>query len=207
MMFAVGVDVSNGKSTIAVLETKTKVVFKPFDVAHTSQGMAALVDKLNCLEGEKRIVMEHTGRYYESVAMYLDNAGFFVCALNPLILREYQDGITVRNVKTDKADAMKIARFTLDNWDLLRQYTPMDTIRYQLKTLNLSVVEQDQNCLYQQSDRLVGTELSRCAHPLHQSCSSGWKSEVGGFRRHFLACGLCAGSQFERFHRALPQMV
>ena len=136
MMFAVGVDVSNGKSTIAVLETKTKVVFKPFDVAHTSQGMAALVDKLNCLEGEKRIVMEHTGRYYESVAMYLDNAGFFVCALNPLILREYQDGITVRNVKTDKADAMKIARFTLDNWDLLRQYTPMDTIRYQLKTLN-----------------------------------------------------------------------
>ena len=39
-------------------------------------------------------------------------------------------------VKTDKADAKKIARYGLDNWAELREYTPMDTIRYELKTLN-----------------------------------------------------------------------
>ena len=39
-------------------------------------------------------------------------------------------------MKTDKADARKIARYGLDNWTELRQYTPMDTIRMQLKTLN-----------------------------------------------------------------------
>ena len=39
-------------------------------------------------------------------------------------------------MKTDKADARKIARYGLDNWVELRQYTPMDTIRMQLKTLN-----------------------------------------------------------------------
>ena len=135
-MFAVGVDVSNGKSMVAVLQSKTQVIHKPFEVAHTAEGLAALVKKLNALDGEKRIVMEHTGRYYEAVAMYLHDAGFFVTALNPLVIKEYQDGITVRKVKTDKADAVKIARFTLDNWELLRQYTPMDTIRYELKTLN-----------------------------------------------------------------------
>ena len=29
-MFAVGVDVSNGRSTVAVLQTKKKVILKPF---------------------------------------------------------------------------------------------------------------------------------------------------------------------------------
>ena len=38
--------------------------------------------------------------------------------------------------KNRQADALKIARYALDNWTDLRDYTPMDTIRYDLKTLN-----------------------------------------------------------------------
>ena len=135
-MFAVGIDVSNGRSTVAVLRSKTQAVCKPFEVAHTAEGLTALVEMLNALDDETRIVMEHTGRYYEPVALFLHGAGFFVSALNPLVFKDYQDGITVRRVKTDKVDAAKIARFALDNWELLREYTPMDTIRYELKTLN-----------------------------------------------------------------------
>ena len=48
----------------------------------------------------------------------------------------YGAGNTLRHVKTDKADAKKIAKYGLDRWVELREYTPMDTIRYQLKTLN-----------------------------------------------------------------------
>ncbi len=135
-MFAVGIDVSNGRSTVAVLRSKTQAVCKPFEVAHTAEGLITLVEMLNALDGETRIVMEHTGRYYESVALFLHGAGFFVSALNPLVFKDYQDGITVRRVKTDKVDAAKIARFALDNWEVLREYTPMDTTRYELKTLN-----------------------------------------------------------------------
>ena len=135
-MFAVGVDVSNARSTVAVLESKTKVVIKPFEVQHTADGFAALIEKLSALGGDIRIVMEHTGRYYESFAMSMNQAGFFVSAVNPLLIKDYQDGVTVRKVKTDKADALKIARFALDRWDILPQYTPMDTIRYDLKTLH-----------------------------------------------------------------------
>ena len=135
-MFAVGVDVSNGRSTVAVLGEKRKVVVRPFEVPHTIDGFASLVEKLNRLDGETRIVMEHTGRYYESVAASLHHAGFFVSAVNPLSIKDYHDGIDVRKVKTDKADAMKIAQFALDKWEILPQYTPMDTIRYDLKTLH-----------------------------------------------------------------------
>ena len=35
-MFAVGVDVSNGRSMVAVLQSKTQVYLKPFEVSHTA---------------------------------------------------------------------------------------------------------------------------------------------------------------------------
>ena len=135
-MFAVGVDVSNGRSTVAVLGAKRKVVMRPFEVPHTSDGFAKLAEKLRALNGEIRIVMEHTGRYYESFAMSMYRAGFFVSAVNPLAIKDYREGISIRKVKTDKADALKIAQFAIDKWEILPQYIPMDTIRYDLKTLN-----------------------------------------------------------------------
>lgn len=134
-MYAVGVDVSKGKSTVVVLRSKSEVVMCPFDVAHNVQGFASLAERLNGLGGEIKVVMEHTGNYYEAIAMFLHNAGFTVSAVNPLLIKEY-GGNSLRKVKTDKADSIKIARYALDNWDELRQYTPMDTIRYELKTLN-----------------------------------------------------------------------
>ena len=59
--------------------------------------------------------MEHTGRYYEPVAQYIHESGVFVSAVNPLLIREYGNN-SLRRVKTDKADSLKIARYTLDNW-------------------------------------------------------------------------------------------
>ena len=79
--------------------------------------------------------MEHTGRYYEPVAQMLHDAGIFVSAVNPLLIKEY-GGNSLRKVKTDKADSLKIARYSLDNWVELREHTDMDTIRYQLKSLH-----------------------------------------------------------------------
>ncbi len=65
----------------------------------------------------------------------LHEAGLYVSAVNPLLIAEYGAN-SLRRVKTGKADAVKIARYALDNWADLRNYTPMDTIRYDLKTLN-----------------------------------------------------------------------
>ena len=135
-MFAVGVDVSNGRSTVAVLGVRRKVVMKPFEVPHTAEGFASLSEKLRGLIVVFRIFMEYTGRYYESFAMSMYRAGFFVSAVNPLVIKDYREGVDVRKVKTDRADALKIAQFALDKWEILPQYTPMDTIRYNLKTLH-----------------------------------------------------------------------
>ena len=127
-MNAAGIDVSSRKSTVAVLRPFGEVVRLPFDVAHSTEGLASLAEQLKALDGETRVVLEHTGRYYEPVAKALHEAGLYVSAVNPLLIKEYGAN-SLRRVKTDKADALKIARYALDNWTDLRDYTPMDTIR------------------------------------------------------------------------------
>ena len=133
-MNAAGIDVSSRKSTVAILRPFGEVVELPFEVSHSAEDLSALAQQLKSIEGETRVVMEHTGRYYESIAKVLHEAGLYVSVVNPLLIKEYGAN-SLRRVKTDKADAMKIARYALDNWVDLRDYTPMDTIRYNLKTL------------------------------------------------------------------------
>ncbi len=133
---AAGIDVSKGKSMVAVLRPCDETVAKPFEVRHTGSELKRLADYLKSLDGETRVVMEHTGRYYEPIAQYLHDAGLYVSAVNPKLIKDYGDGNSLRHVKTDKADARKIAKYALDRWTQLREHTPMDTIRYQLKTLN-----------------------------------------------------------------------
>ena len=136
-MNAVGIDVSKRKSTVSILRPGGKVVVKPFDVPHFSADFQSLENLIRKLDGETRIVMECTGRYYEPIARELSQAGFFVSAVNPQIIRNFQgQDNPLRKVKTDKADSIKIARYTLDRWANLKQYSLMDELRSQLKTMN-----------------------------------------------------------------------
>jgi len=134
-MNAVGIDVSKGKSMIAVLRPLGEVVTKPYEVSHTAGELERLALSLKALTGETRVVLEYTGRYYEPVAQVLLKAGLFVCALNPILISQFGNN-SVRRVKTDKKDALKIAKFALDNWTKLRQYTAMDENRQKMKILN-----------------------------------------------------------------------
>ena len=137
MLNAVGIDVSKGKSTVAVLRPADVVVRKPFDISHTKKDLAQLVSFIKGLDGETRIVMESTGHYHEPILKALSEADFFVSAVNPHLIKSYNSSDNpLRKVKSDPADARKIARYTLDRWTSLRQYSAMETTRSQLKTLN-----------------------------------------------------------------------
>ena len=132
---AVGIDVSKGKSMVSILRPMGEVVETPFEIPHNSRSLEDLANRLLCLDGTTKVVMEHTGRYYEVVANVLFENGLNVCTVNPLLIKSYGNN-SLRRVKTDKADAVKIARYALDNWAELREYNGVDEIRYQLKTLN-----------------------------------------------------------------------
>ena len=68
MLNAVGINVSKRKSVVSVPQPGGVFITKTFEVPHTKYGLQDLVAYIKNLEGETRIVMEHTGRYYEPMA-------------------------------------------------------------------------------------------------------------------------------------------
>lgn len=134
-MNAVGIDVSKGKSTVAVLRPFGEVAVSPFDVIHNDSDLKRLVDLIKALPGESKVVMEYTGSYFEPIAQFLHNNGIFVSVVNALLVHDY-GGNSLRKVKTDKKDALKLASYALDRWTELDEYIPADEQRKTLKLLN-----------------------------------------------------------------------
>ena len=52
--------------------------------------------------------MEHTGHYYEVLAQQFSASGLFVSAVNPKLVKDFNND-SLRKVKSDKADSIKIA--------------------------------------------------------------------------------------------------
>ena len=111
-MNAVGIDVSKGKSMVAVMRPFGEVVAAPFEVSHTDEGLRKLACFLEKLPGETRVVMEYTGSYRQPVAKVLHDAGLFVSVVNALLIYKYGNN-SIRKGKTDKLDAVKIANYCL----------------------------------------------------------------------------------------------
>lgn len=133
-MYAVGIDVSKRKSMVAAARFDSKIIGKPFEVPHTKSGMQGLLQYVQSLGDNVRVIMEHTGRYYEPVAEWLARAGLFVSSVNPQLIYRFGNN-SLRQVKTDRADAKKISVYGIQNWYQLHPHTNMDTLRTQLRVL------------------------------------------------------------------------
>lgn len=136
-MNAVGIDVSKGKSTVAVLRPFGEIIVSPFDVYHNPKELGELVTLLKTLDGDTKIVMEYTGNYYLPIALFLRNNGLFVSVVNPILVKDYSTkSLTVRKVKTDKKDSLKLASFALDRWLELPEFNAQSQARLLLKSYN-----------------------------------------------------------------------
>ena len=104
-MNCVGIDVSKGKSMIAVMRPFGEVVLPPFEVEHTVSELSDLANQLKSLDGETRVVMESTGNYHTPVATLLAGNGFYVSVINAMLVHDYGNN-SLRRAKTDKKDAI-----------------------------------------------------------------------------------------------------
>ena len=134
-MNAVGIDVSKGKSMIAVMRPFGEIVASPFEVTHTVSDLSKLARMLKNLNGETKVIMECTGNYHLPVACTLHAAGLFVSAVNPQLTHEFGNN-TIRKRRSDKADAVKIANYGLSCWLELPKYVPEEEIRQSLKAFS-----------------------------------------------------------------------
>ena len=104
-MNAVGIDVSKGKSMVTILRPFGEIILS-FAIKHTSSDIHSLIKLIHSIEGESRVVMEHTGRYYEALAHQLSAADLFVSAVNPKLVKDFNND-SLRKIKSDKADSVK----------------------------------------------------------------------------------------------------
>ena len=130
---AVGIDVSKNKSMVAVRRPGGEIVMHPFEVCHTNDDLNWLASTLKKLGGDIRIVMEHTGNYWRPLALTLKKAGFFVSVVNAMLIHDFSDN-SIRKLKTDRADSLKIANYALTFWNELPPFNDEEETRLLLKT-------------------------------------------------------------------------
>ena len=53
--------------------------------------------------------------YWRPIALALKEAGFFVSVVNAMLIHDFSDN-SIRKIKTDRADSLKIANYALTFW-------------------------------------------------------------------------------------------
>ena len=136
MKYGVGVDVSKGKSTVAIMSVEGEIIEEPFEISHDIDGFEFLEEKMRKIAKEDlKIVMEETGTYHLPILGYLLDKGYFVTAKNALEIKKYLDR-GLRKAKTDRKDAYKLAEYTCDNWYKLIKVRENDEIYDNLRFLS-----------------------------------------------------------------------
>ena len=122
----VGVDVASAHLDVAVQGQASVRRF-----ANTPQGIALL---LRTLRPASVLALESTGRYHVPLALAAHAAGLHVYVLNPLDARRYAQSVGQRG-KTDRMDALVLARYICREHAQLRQWQPPTACQAALREL------------------------------------------------------------------------
>lgn len=114
MVKSIGIDVSKGKLDLGLINEDQTTENLQF--ANDKKGIPSLVKTLkSCQEKieDIPIVIEATGGYHYGITFFLIEKGFKkVLVINPLLTKKHLSG-QIRKIKTDKKDALVLARIGL----------------------------------------------------------------------------------------------
>lgn len=122
----VGVDVASEHLDVAV-HGQTSVR----RYANTREGIAQL---LRTIPRASVLALESTGRYHMALTQAAHAAGVHVYVLNPLDTRRYAQSLGQRG-KTDRIDALMLARYVSREQDQLHQWQPPTASQAELREL------------------------------------------------------------------------
>ena len=107
-MSIVGIDISSTSATFCVLGNTGVIAQDDFPLNKTGFNKLLATPGIN---KDSTFVMESTGKYHLTCYHYLLNHNMSVYVVNPLLIKQYKDTITLRKTKTDKSDALLIAGY------------------------------------------------------------------------------------------------
>lgn len=126
------IDASKSKSTVAIRRPGGVIVARPFDISHFNHDFEKLVSILKTTGGDICVVMEHTSNYWKPIVLTLKEAGFYVSVVNAMLIHDFSDN-SIRKLKTDRADSLKIANYALTFWNELPPFNDEDETRIVLR--------------------------------------------------------------------------
>lgn len=140
-MFAVGIDISKSKSVAAILNQDGSMHTSPFEFHHTQPEPNAFIKYILNSNQSATILMENTGHYHYPVLKAFREAGLPVCMVNAYQIKKFGD-MDLRKAKTDKKDAVRIARYALEKSYSLVPYTSMEQKYEDLKFWHDSIISE-----------------------------------------------------------------
>ena len=173
-MFAVGIDISKSKSTIAIIKDG-EVFNKPFTINHSQEDFEYFKNTLKDVDkSEIKIVMESTGIYHLPLLTKLLENDYFVCVENAFLLKKYFD-VYLRKAKTDNLDSLKLAKYCFEKWYSLKPFS-MSSQNYQ-ELLFLSR-QYDQFTALKTKSKIQLTNLIDITFPEFSSCFNEDKNQL-----------------------------
>lgn len=146
-MLYVGIDVAKNKHDIAVVSSDGTIHIRHLTITNNIEGFIRLgstLDNLVKATGETvQIALEDTGHYCYNIISFLREHHFTVFSYNPLIIKEFAKSTSLRKTKTDRKDAMTIARKLMTDVDKVHFQANPDMIELKYATRNVARVKKD----------------------------------------------------------------
>lgn len=173
LMFYVGIDIAKNKHDLACINETGEAVIANFRFANSYQGFHQLKLKLKQLSPitqDVQIALESTGHYNYNIVVFLRELGYNVFAYNPFIIKPFAKSQSLRKTKTDRKDALLIARKLRS--DVTPEYYQTDKSMDELKELTRyqnRLIQSRSKCknLYIRLLDIIFPELHRVVSNLH----------------------------------------
>jgi len=135
-MIYTGIDVAKLNHFASVISSDGKVLVEPFEFSNDFEGFRSLSLVLDQFDRDQLLIgLESTAHYGNNLVEFLFSKGYHFCVLNPIQTSAMRK-TNIRNTKTDKVDAIVIAKTLMNGEHRLFERQDLDCIR--LKSLGRS---------------------------------------------------------------------
>jgi len=110
-MTFVGIDISKYKHDCFIMNELGEAIKPVFSFENNALGFAKLSSALDEIKDEKRIGFEATGHYGLNLKHFLIKNGNSFMEINPVLIKNYIQGQSLRRTKTDRLDAIAITSY------------------------------------------------------------------------------------------------
>ena len=137
-MIYIGIDVAKEKHDCCIIDSDGVILNDSLRISNTLKGFELLYNSILSVLPDKdisnvKIGLESTGHYSTNIQSFLYNKGFKLSILNPLATNLFRKAQTLRKTKTDKTDALVIAKMLFS--DDTKSYIPVSYQIQELKSL------------------------------------------------------------------------